>query len=288
MAPEQALDAKTADKRSDVFGMGATIYALLAGRPPFKGDVVMKVLMATMHEPHPPIKEFRPDISQALSDVIDRCLDKHPENRFADARQLIRALKNARKVVQPDSTFGGEDEGGAEENDEDAARLSSPQAPRIGDPTRFTPNKIPAVPEKSNKTLMYGGIAAAVVVVAGLAFVFGRGGGGGGTKPVDDPANKKPIVEEVKPLPEGTKKLVLDAHGNALQGVYDALTVKNFEAAEFKYNSGQTADQQFQKQLPSLGTDWDKARKDIDAAKKGGSVRQHHHRDQFGVEEQQH
>ena len=38
MAPEQALDAKTADKRSDVFGMGATIYALLAGRPPFKGE----------------------------------------------------------------------------------------------------------------------------------------------------------------------------------------------------------------------------------------------------------
>ena len=113
---------------------------------------------------------------------------------------------------------------------------------------------------------MYGGIAAAVAVVVVLAVVFGRGGGG--TKPVEDPANKKPIVEDVKPLPEGTKKLVLDAHGNALQGVYDALTVKNFEAAEFKYNSGQTADQQFQKQLPSLGTDWDKARKDIDAAKK--------------------
>ena len=49
IAPEQAMDAKTADKRSDIFGMGATLYALLTGRPPFKSEAVMKTLMAAMH-----------------------------------------------------------------------------------------------------------------------------------------------------------------------------------------------------------------------------------------------
>src|SRR5579864_4083365 len=71
MAPEQALDAKTADKRSDIFGMGATIYALLAGRPPFRGEAIMKVLMATMHEPHEPVIRGRSEVSQTLSDIID-------------------------------------------------------------------------------------------------------------------------------------------------------------------------------------------------------------------------
>src|ERR1043165_1098928 len=80
MSPEQALDAKTADKRSDVFGMGATIYALLSGRPPFKGEAVMKVIMATMRGPHEPITTHRPDVSPALCEVIERCLDKRPEN----------------------------------------------------------------------------------------------------------------------------------------------------------------------------------------------------------------
>ena len=98
MAPEQALDAKTADKRSDVFGMGATIYALLNGKPPFRGEAIMKVLMATMHEPHVPIINVRPDVSKTLSEIVDRCLDKKQENRYQDALQLLRALKNCRRL----------------------------------------------------------------------------------------------------------------------------------------------------------------------------------------------
>ena len=88
MAPEQALDAKTADKRSDVFSMGATLYALLVGTHPFPRDATMKVLMATMHEPHEPVSVKRTDVSDALSEVINKCLEKKQENRYADAQQL--------------------------------------------------------------------------------------------------------------------------------------------------------------------------------------------------------
>jgi serine/threonine protein kinase len=113
MAPEQALDAKTADKRSDIFGMGATMYALLIGKPPFRGEAIMKVLMATMHEPHEPVIKIRPEISQTFSEIIDKCLDKKQDNRFSDATQLLRALRHCRRQIAP-AADDDDDEGGGD------------------------------------------------------------------------------------------------------------------------------------------------------------------------------
>jgi len=252
MAPEQALDAKTADKRSDVFGMGATIYALLAGRAPFKGEVVMKVLMATMHEPHPPITDFRPDVSQGLQDIINRCLDKHQDNRYDDAKALGRALRAARKVLAPDSAFGGDD-------DTDDSKDSKPRtaAPKIGS---FTPYGSKSAAPPPSKMPLYGGIAAGVLLVGGLAYMFGSG------KKNDDPNNKPTIG--VATVDEKTKALVMQSHKDALNAVTDAITIKNFETVEFKFTSGVNADQQYAKAIPSLMADWDKMRHDIDSAKK--------------------
>ena len=99
MSPEQAMDAKSADKRSDVFSMGATLYALLCGHPPFKAETVMKVLMATMHEPHVPIIKVREDVSPALNDVLERCLAKKPDDRYSDAKELLVALQDCRRLL---------------------------------------------------------------------------------------------------------------------------------------------------------------------------------------------
>ncbi|MFH0940154.1 MAG: serine/threonine-protein kinase, partial [Planctomycetota bacterium] len=111
MAPEQALDAKTADKRSDVFGMGATLYCLLTGCAPFRGDAVMKTLMDTIYEPHVSIRVVRPDISTTFAELIDRCLDKKQENRYQDANQLLRALKNCRRQLSSSSESRGDLDG---------------------------------------------------------------------------------------------------------------------------------------------------------------------------------
>ncbi len=268
MAPEQALDAKTADKRSDVFGMGATIYALLAGRPPFKGDVVMKVLMATMHEPHPPITNFRPDLSPGLVDLINRCLDKRPENRFADARQLIRALKACRKVLAPDSTFGGEDEGGAEEHNGPPPTATTHLAPMAStiEANRIAASQqavfIPSQP-KPNKLGLYAGIGAAALVVVGLAVYFGRG-----NTQVEDPGKIKPVVEDVKPISDEIKKLVVETHNQSIQAAYEFITLKKFVEAEFKFQTVTTNDAPYTRQIPSLVTDLDKLRKDIDTARR--------------------
>jgi formylglycine-generating enzyme required for sulfatase activity/serine/threonine protein kinase len=96
MAPEQAQDAKSAGKPADVFSMGATLYALLRGRPPFTGETSMAVLSNTIREPHVPISEFRPDVSLALAAIVERCLAKEPGRRYPDGEALVAALRKCR------------------------------------------------------------------------------------------------------------------------------------------------------------------------------------------------
>lgn len=96
MAPEQGMDAKTAGKPADVFSLAATLYALLSGKAPFAASSVMKSLVITLQESHPPLRPMRPDLSEATTELVDRCLDKDPSKRPADARAMLEELKACR------------------------------------------------------------------------------------------------------------------------------------------------------------------------------------------------
>jgi serine/threonine protein kinase len=96
MSPEQAMDAKSVGKPADVFSMGAMLYALLCGNAPFTGSTAMKIVMETAQQPHKPLRELREDASAQVSELIDKCLQKAPEKRFADADTLLEALKEVR------------------------------------------------------------------------------------------------------------------------------------------------------------------------------------------------
>jgi len=93
MAPEQAMSAGTAGKPADVFGLGASIYALLCGHAPFHDAEAMRIIVATLQEPHAPARSVRADISITTSALLDRCLHKDPEDRFADGAALLCALQ---------------------------------------------------------------------------------------------------------------------------------------------------------------------------------------------------
>src|SRR5579862_3952421 len=261
MAPEQALDAKTADKRSDVFGMGATLYALLTGRPPFRGEAVMKVIMATMHEPHEPITNHRPDLSPALVDVIERCLDKRPENRFSDAHQLIRALRNCRKLLAPDSVFA-EDERDVEGSElaQTAPRLRGTATPGVNPQLRLSgTGQRNAVNVPKKKWPLYAGLGAAVVVIAAVvAFALK----GGGTVGPDDQKNKQVI----RPLSDSEKKFAIEDHNAAIQAVRGYLSANDIDRAENKLNRALKADMDFP-QLPALAKEWDAVRQEIKTRK---------------------
>jgi predicted Ser/Thr protein kinase len=98
MSPEQA-QGKRVDKRSDIYSLGAVMYVMLTGRPPFTGksplDIAQKHKFGQFDSP----KRIIPDLPHWLDEVICKCLEKNPDNRYPDAYVLqLRLLEIPKKV----------------------------------------------------------------------------------------------------------------------------------------------------------------------------------------------
>ncbi|MEZ6185218.1 MAG: serine/threonine-protein kinase [Planctomycetota bacterium] len=96
MAPEQALDASQVGPAADVYALGAVLYAMLCGRPPFTGDSLLEVLSALLDRAPTPPHKLAPRVPLALSEVCLRALAKEPEGRYPDVRAFALALGDAR------------------------------------------------------------------------------------------------------------------------------------------------------------------------------------------------
>lgn len=90
MAPEQWLGRGT-DARTDVYALAATLFAMLAGRPPYLAKTMDALRMAHMEAPPPNLARFAPDAPPQLGQVIAKGLAKSPDARFASAGELARA-----------------------------------------------------------------------------------------------------------------------------------------------------------------------------------------------------
>jgi eukaryotic-like serine/threonine-protein kinase len=92
MSPEQAV-AQSVDGRSDLFGLGCTMYHLLTGRLPFPGETVAECLMLRIRGNPAPIAEFRPDLSMRSIQVLERLMARRPDDRFQTAAEAAQALQ---------------------------------------------------------------------------------------------------------------------------------------------------------------------------------------------------
>jgi uncharacterized RDD family membrane protein YckC len=90
-APEQ-LRGETVDARADFYSVGATLYYLVTGKPPFFGDNLVGVLAEVLDKPAPSPRHLRPEIPEGLDRVILRCLSKAADERHRDYAELRRAL----------------------------------------------------------------------------------------------------------------------------------------------------------------------------------------------------
>lgn len=101
ISPEQARDPKSADVRSDIWSMGATLFHCLCGRPPFAGESVGEILSGVLYSPMPDPTEFAPELSKGLQLVLRKCLTRDPARRYQTPRELredLEALRERRAV----------------------------------------------------------------------------------------------------------------------------------------------------------------------------------------------
>jgi len=94
MSPEQ-VESKPLDRRSDVFALGTIAFELLAGVSPFGRDEVVPTLYAVVHEPPPPLRSYRSDLSVRLERAIYAALEKNRDKRIPTAAALGAELQLA-------------------------------------------------------------------------------------------------------------------------------------------------------------------------------------------------
>jgi serine/threonine-protein kinase len=94
LAPEQ-VNGRPTDPRTDVYALGLLMFEALCGHPPFGGDTDIATAMARLTTAAPAVRAERPEVSQALDDVIHRCLARQPSARFGSAAAVRDALDRA-------------------------------------------------------------------------------------------------------------------------------------------------------------------------------------------------
>jgi serine/threonine protein kinase len=93
--PEQCIIGRTVDGRSDIYALGIVLYELVTGKRPFNPRTPQEAIDMHSKQAAPPVKQFRPNVTVELDEVITKSMQKDPRNRYQTAREMALALERA-------------------------------------------------------------------------------------------------------------------------------------------------------------------------------------------------
>jgi serine/threonine protein kinase/class 3 adenylate cyclase len=92
MAPEQSTGTEAVGPPADVYSLGATLFHLLTGRPPFLGTTAADLMVRLRNEPAPLVRKLNSAVSEGAAQVVAKALSKRPEERYGNAGELLQDL----------------------------------------------------------------------------------------------------------------------------------------------------------------------------------------------------
>ena len=98
LSPEQARGEKLTAS-SDLYSLGVVMFEMLAGRPPFVGPTAVSIAMQHASVDPPPLHQFNITVPPAVEQIVQRALEKEPENRYHSAAEMQQALRNCAREL---------------------------------------------------------------------------------------------------------------------------------------------------------------------------------------------